>query len=233
MAIDRKQLKNRFHINLANIGRLTAQVRLYAGQSLGDARDDTLLRERLFNTLDTDKVDEYLKFLGPDAVSDKTGGLLSINVVNMAQFDHFANQAFDLSREAINKNEEGFFYGKLLTESQKREIIMDVYIDDFTFRDEKTKKILVKSSSLGEVADAIQRKLIEYENAGREQFFNANLDDATLIDEANEARASGNIEKSNQIMDFVKSRQEGEQQKRDQEKAEQDRIAAIEILILI
>ena len=210
---------------MANISRLTAQVRLYAGEALGG---NTELRERLFNTLDTDEVDEYLKFLGPDAVSDKTGGLLSINAVNMAQFDHFANQVFDLSKEAINKNEEGFFYGKLPTEAQKREIIMDVYIDDFTFRDEETDRILVKSSSLGEVANAVQRKLIEYENKGKEQFFNANLDNATLIDEANEARASGNIEKFDQIMAFVRSRQEGEQQKRDQERAEQDRIAEIE-----
>jgi len=208
---------------IANVGDLTAQVRLYGGEALVDNK----LRERVFKTSDTDKIDEYLKFLGPDAVSDKTGGLLSINIVNMAQFHHFANEAFDLSREAINKNEEGFFYGRLPTESQKREIIMAVYIDNFIFTDEED-RILVKSSSLGEVADAIQRKLIEYENEGKEQFFDANLDTATLIDEADESRASGNIEKSDQIMAFVRSRQEGEQQKQDQEQAEQDRIAAME-----
>lgn len=195
------------------ISNLTSNVRIFVVQALQG--EDPNMMFRIFNTTNRDKVDEYKKFLGASAASDTQGAYLSENMTKIAQFEHFANQVFDLSKDAIDKGQHGFFYGNLASEQEKREIIMDVFIENFTFTDTDTDKILVKSSSLGEVADAIQRKFVEYKNS-----INTQLTNAQLLDQAKQNKAEGNFDRASEIEAFVANREKQEADKLAEQKSE-------------
>ena len=215
--------------NLLN--NLTSEVRYFSGRALQEPN----IMQSIFNTNDEELIEKYRTFLGPTPATDKGGAKLSLNMSQMANYRFNAQQVFTLSEEAVSKGQPGFFHGQLIsgdiagklnedTEDLQRQLMMRVFIENFTTIDPETKAIVVKPSSLNEVANALYTKFLSVkELAQPPSTIDATATDKELRTQAIQFNATQDFSSVEKIEKILEARQ----QERDEIKQQENSPAAI------
>lgn len=197
------------------VENVTAEVRFFGGQAL----EEMAVRQSIFNTSDEDELNDYIKFLGVSAASDKAGARLSPNMTKLAQHRFYAQQVLALSKESIDRGQPGYFHGlypageftdkiNLDAENVQRQLMMRSLIKDFTTIDPETDDIIVMPSSLEEVAKSMYRGIRELEDFGNPGVINADAEDSVLARQFEQFTALRDEQSAETVREILNGRQE-------------------------
>ena len=179
----------------------TSDVRTLVGDALQSPEKSEI--SNVFGEVTEEKLNSYLKYLGPTAYSDPKRKAASLNSSNISIFRYYAEEVLRVNEEAFYKGKQpGFFYGDILQDPTAiRNTITAALVQDFSDYDPKTEITSVRvPTSLEEVANAMYKRHLIFKEAS--QVVEATDTDETIEEKVNEAEAKGNFSLAERLKAF-------------------------------